>query len=299
MTRQAFISTKTTLFLSLLGEARGVKHYRPLLLQELAVRLPGLRIRRLRLNRHLPEVELVGEHSHAYSQILFYLGGRGQLITGGGSSEIATRSLAFLPPRCRHSFRETTGRRPLCLVIDLDWRGAIKHGVSVGRLSTSDAGVVRRELSGLTRLPDPDDAGCRLVVAAGVLGIVDTLFRGLRILPERNRETPSFVRRVDRIFRRGAMPLPGVREAAAQLGYQPDYLNRIFKQATGQTLKEYRDVVLAEKARRLLGERRRVRDVCDALGFADQNYFSRWFKKTTGLQPREVLGTRPDISRGV
>lgn len=267
-----------------------MRHYKPLLLQELAVQLPGLRVRRLRLNRHLPEVDVVGEHSHSYSQLLFYLGGRGFLEVGGSVNETGTRSLAFVPPKSRHSFRETTGRRPLCLVIDLDWRGAIKHGVSVTRLSALDSGVVRRELSELIRLPDPRDPSCRLRVASGVLKIIDTLLRGLRILPERRREIPSFVRRVDQSLRKAMVPMPGVREVARELGYQPDYLNRIFKQATGQTLTEYRDGVLVERARRLLGESKRVCDVCDALGFADQNYFARWYRKNTGQKPSELLG---------
>jgi AraC-like DNA-binding protein len=263
-----------------------VKHYRPLLLQELDVRLPGVRIRRLRLNRHLPEVDQLARHSHTFSQILCYFSGRGRIVTSGREQETGPGSVAFLPPHCEHSFRETTGRRPLCLVLDLDWRGAVKHGPSLSRLSQAESTEIRRELAEITRLADPTLASSRLFVAGVVLRILDTLLRGLDLLPARTRETPAFVRQFDRELQKAGEPLPAITEIAARMGYQTDYLNRIFKKATGQTLREYRDSRVIEKAQRLLRENRRVKEVCETLEFLDQNYFSRWFRKYTGVQPR-------------
>lgn len=263
-----------------------MKHYRPLLLQELDLHLPGLHLRRLRLNRHLPERDGLAEHAHAVTQILCYLNGRGTMITEAKSYEVGPGSMVFLPPRKEHSFRESSGRRPLCLVLDLDWRGAVKHGFALARLSQSETGNIRRELSELTRLPDPGAPGCRLAVASVSLRILDILLRGLGVLPPRQRQTPSFVRQIDRLLQTHTEALIPIDRLAGQLGYQADYLNRIFKQATGQTLREYRDAFLLEKAGRLLRENRRVSDVCAALGFPDQNYFARWFKKHTGLTPR-------------
>jgi len=266
--------------------AFAVKHYRPLLLQELDVRLPGLHLRRLRLNRHLPEVDMLAEHSHAFGQILCYLSGRGTIFSENDSHEIGPGAAVFLPPRNVHSFRETSGRRPLCLVLDLDWRGSIKHGFSLARLGQSDTGSIRRELSELTKLPDPTLSGCRLLVAAVTLQILDILLRGLDILPPLARQTPSYVRQFDRLLREEKASLPTIATMAERMGYQTDYLNRIFKAATGQTLREYRDAFLLEKARRLLRTNPRIGDASEALGFLDQNYFARWFRKHTGLQPR-------------
>jgi AraC family transcriptional activator of pobA len=263
-----------------------VKHYRPLLLQELDVRLPGVRIRRLRLNRHLPEVDQLARHAHTFSQILCYFSGRGSMTAAGREQEIGPGSVAFLPPHCEHRFRESTGRRPLCLVLDLDWRGAVKHGASVGRLTQAESTEIRRELAEVTRLSDPTQPSNRLFVAGVVLRILDTLLRGLDLLPARTREKPAIVRQFDRELQNAKDPLPAITQIATRMGYQTDYLNRIFKKATGQTLREYRDSRMIEKARRLLRENRRVKDVCEILGFLDQNYFARWFRKYTGVQPR-------------
>jgi len=274
-----------------------VKHYRPLLLQELDVRLPGLHLRRLRLNRHLPEVDRLTEHSHTFGQILCYLSGRGTVFSEKQSLEIGPGAVVFLPPRNVHSFRETSGRRPLCLVLDLDWRGSVKRGFSHARMGQSDTGRIRRELSELTKLPDPNLPGCRLLVAAATLRILDLLLRGLEILSPLPRQTPSFVRQFDRLLRAEDTALPAIAALAERMGYQTDYLNRIFKTATGQTLREYRDAFLLEKARKLLRTNPRIGDASAALGFLDQNYFARWFKKHTGQQPRNFAfsrGLRPE-----
>lgn len=264
-----------------------MKHYRPLLLQELDLRLPGLHARRLRLNRHLPEVDLLAEHAHPFSQILCYLSGRGTMSAQGRTYEIGPGSVVFLPPRCTHAFRETSGRRPLCLVLDLDFRGAVKHGFGLARLTQSDAAAIKSQLSELTRLPDPDHPACRLAVPAVVLRLLDVLLRSLNLLPSLQRgQTPPFVRQFERLIREGEAPPPAIADLAAKMGYQTDYLNRIFKQATGQTLREYRDALFIDKAKRLLRENTRIKEACDHLGFYDQNYFARWFKKHTGVTPR-------------
>ncbi|MDD5200141.1 MAG: AraC family transcriptional regulator [Terrimicrobiaceae bacterium] len=272
-----------------------MKNYRPLILQELSVSLPGLRLRRLRLNRHLPEVDALARHAHPFAQVLCYLSGRGTMVAGERRMEIGPGAIAFLPPGVAHSFKEAAGRRPLCLVIDCEMRGARRHGVLVSHLALSDAGLVRRELSSLTRLADPGDAGCRLLVGAAALRIADILLRKLGVLPARSVETPSFVRRFDRLLEKSPAQREAIAALASQLGYQRDYLNRIFKAATGQTLRQYRDAHHLARARRLLREGRPVGEVASGLGFSEQNYFARWFKKSAGIQPR-AYQARPDRS---
>ncbi|MEI6071115.1 MAG: AraC family transcriptional regulator [Verrucomicrobiae bacterium] len=262
-----------------------MKHYRPLLLHEIDVRLPGLRVRRLRMNRHLPEVDTLAEHCHSFTQILCYLSGSGLMTADGQTYETGPGSVAFLPPHCLHSFRETSGRRPLCLVLDVDWRGAVKNGFFLNRLTQSHAGDIKRELADLTRVSDPGHVSCRLLVASGILRILDILLRSTKVLPSQRREIPAFVRKFERLLNQSETPLPKIAGLAKNMGYQTDYLNRIFKQATGQTLREYRDALLLRKAVRLLREKSQIKDVCEKLGFLDQNYFSRWFKKQTGLKP--------------
>lgn len=263
-----------------------MKNYRPLLLQEMDVRLPGLHLQRLRLNRHLPDLDQVAPHTHGYAQIHCHLSGHGMMMSDNRPFETAPGTVVFLPQRHNHGFRETAKRRPLCLVLDFDWRGAVRHGFSLVKLGQSDTGAIRRELTELTRLADPGAAACRIVVGAVALRILDILLRGLDILPQQPKSVPGCVRQFDRLVNQSTIPLQPIADLARQMGWQPDHLNRTFKAATGQTLREHRDAVLVKKAKRLLREQPRIGDAAAALGFPDQNYFSRWFKKQTGLQPR-------------
>ena len=64
------------------------------------------------------------------------------------------------------------------------------------------------------------------------------------------------------------------------------YLSRIFKQSTGTAFSAYLNNVRIARARRLLAqETMRVIDVANAVGFDDQSYFTKVFRRITGMTP--------------
>lgn len=68
----------------------------------------------------------------------------------------------------------------------------------------------------------------------------------------------------------------------------PCYLSRVFKQITGYAVVEYFNKLKMDKAKELLIEGgKKVKEVARELGFADEFYFSRIFKKTEGISPSE------------
>ena len=80
-------------------------------------------------------------------------------------------------------------------------------------------------------------------------------------------------------------------EAAKEIGVTPQYLSRIFKIDTAKSFKSYHKNLRMEEAKRLLREdEMSVREISDALGFNDYNYFIRTFKKTVGCTPTEYKG---------
>lgn len=79
-----------------------------------------------------------------------------------------------------------------------------------------------------------------------------------------------------------------VSEIAEMLGQSYFSLSRNFKSDTGIGLKEYMEILLMNRGRRmLLMTDMRIGEIAESLGFADTYYFSKFFHKYEKLSPRE------------
>lgn len=75
---------------------------------------------------------------------------------------------------------------------------------------------------------------------------------------------------------------------ANQVHLNPAYFSTMFKQSTGSSFKEYLNMVRIEESKRLLANTDySLIDIAVATGFEDQSYFSKVFKKFTGLTPKQ------------
>lgn len=67
------------------------------------------------------------------------------------------------------------------------------------------------------------------------------------------------------------------------------HLNRLFKKSSGKTIMNYINQLRIETARRMLkSENYTVKEVSRLVGFEDEFYFSRVFKKLTGIPPSKA-----------
>ena len=248
----------------------------------------GLKVHRLCLNRHLPKVDLIANHSHAHSQILLYLSGAGFQKIAGQTHEIRRGSLFFVPPRTGHSFIDAGGHKPLCLALDLDvekGHGPARPANLVHALTLLDLKRVRQELSFLTRWRTGHEE-VEPREAAAVLRLIDLFFRALGFLaPDTLPAGGNLLKTVRRVLNEPASRRQSLETLAGRIGYHPDYLNRMLKQACGLTLGEFRSVERLQIARRLLAQSRPVAEVAAETGFDDPNYFSRWFRAQIGCTP--------------
>ena len=77
-------------------------------------------------------------------------------------------------------------------------------------------------------------------------------------------------------------------DVASHVHLNPAYFSTLFKQSTGSSFKEYLNMVRIEESKRLLiNPEYSIIDVAMAVGFMDQSYFSKVFKKYTGLTPKQ------------
>ena len=77
-------------------------------------------------------------------------------------------------------------------------------------------------------------------------------------------------------------------EVSEQFGYHPDYLTAMFRRATGKTLCSYINEIRIRRAKKwLLTTDMRVGEIAHAVGFSDERYFMRVFRRVEGITPTE------------
>ena len=77
-------------------------------------------------------------------------------------------------------------------------------------------------------------------------------------------------------------------DVAEHVHLNATYFSTLFKQSTGSTFREYLNMVRIEESKRLLTSTDySILEIALATGFEDQSYFSKVFKKHTGLTPKQ------------
>ena len=79
-----------------------------------------------------------------------------------------------------------------------------------------------------------------------------------------------------------------INDFAREYGFNPFYLSRLFKDETGLSFTDYLTEKRVEKAIVLMSDTNlTIGEIGQAVGYSDQNYFSRVFKKRTKMGPKE------------
>ena len=78
------------------------------------------------------------------------------------------------------------------------------------------------------------------------------------------------------------------KEIEKRFSFQYDYLNRLFKRVTGESIIKYKNRQRIEMAKFLLSTTENdIQTISSEIGFKDQYYFIRYFKKLIGYSPAQ------------
>jgi len=107
------------------------------------------------------------------------------------------------------------------------------------------------------------------------------------VLGESKVELKSRIERIEQYLSTRYMEEISSDTLSAMFGFVPSYLSKVFRQQTGVSPTEYLTKLRVEKAKELLETKPGllIREVAALVGYKDQYYFSKLFKKSTGLWP--------------
>lgn len=155
-------------------------------------------------------------------------------------------------------------------------RAAIEGGAT----SDSVLKVNNQFLMSLQTIKNLDDLCYRLQETIDVF--TDCMFN---YIPSKGNEiTKKAIRYISKNFVQNLT----LDQVAEHVHLNPAYFSTLFKQSTGSSFKEYLNMVRIEESKRLLANTDySIIDIALATGFEDQSYFSKVFKKYTGLTPKQ------------
>lgn len=77
-------------------------------------------------------------------------------------------------------------------------------------------------------------------------------------------------------------------DLATTIGLTPNYVSTLFKKEVGITISEYIQQVKINEAKKLIEySNTPISEICSLLNFTDQSYFTKVFKKHTGITPKQ------------
>ncbi len=104
-------------------------------------------------------------------------------------------------------------------------------------------------------------------------------------------------------MKRNYMKKISLEEVASQVYLSPSYFSKVFKEDMGCTFSGYLNRLRIDKSKFLLlaPEKENILEIGALVGFEDQSYFTKVFKKQTGVTPmvyRELRGVLPNKKEG-
>ncbi|MBQ8295502.1 MAG: helix-turn-helix transcriptional regulator [Clostridia bacterium] len=141
-------------------------------------------------------------------------------------------------------------------------------------------------------LPQPTLGGEQLIknyleiLLINLLRVYTETESGNDIFLQRNDLATKPVHDVILLLQNSLQQSLSINEICKKTAYGRAYLFRVFKAATGKTIMEYYLTLKIERAKQLLRENElTVKEISATLAFNEPNYFTKTFKRFTGLTP--------------
>ncbi|MGO4109277.1 AraC family transcriptional regulator [Paenibacillus sp. YAF4_2] len=110
-----------------------------------------------------------------------------------------------------------------------------------------------------------------------------------RIREQREQQTINVIDKAKQYIEQHFTEELSLEDTAEYVHLNPHYFSKVFKQQVGATFIDYLTGLRIDKAKQLIvsADELALKEVCFEVGYKDPNYFSRVFKRVTGVTPTE------------
>lgn len=244
-------------------------------------------------------------HRHSFYHLAFFTAGGGSHTIDFEKFPVKPGQLYFMVPGQVHSWFFSGGIEGYVMNVsagffnaflqDADYveRFPFFSGVSaegVVQLPKAAIPVVTAQFEGMLKEMKGDQAYSQDMLRLQVLGMFIAVSRASR-QGETRQELPHnyvLLRNFRKLVEQHYMQLRLPKEYAALLYVTPNYLNAFCRHMLGKSAGEIiRDRVLLEAKRLLINADMSIATIAYQLNFADNSYFTKFFKKYAGTTPEE------------
>lgn len=222
-------------------------------------------------------------HKHSFHEAHFMISGHNTYEVNGKSYELGPREVIVIPSEMSHRIRH---------ISDEFLRITIAFSVSfpTENVFLYPSGADFSEaLEIILKEVDNKDALSDEIIKGQVLSMLSPYIRFICEVEKNGLTDPSEDLRitlVKRYINDNKNMFLDSENVANYCHFNVKYLNRIFKQETGQTLLEYiHDVKISEAERLMTETDLSLEDISEQLGFSNVQYFNTFFKRITSMTP--------------
>ncbi len=219
--------------------------------------------------------------------LIYLIKNHGTFVTSRGQVTLYPGELIVLPPHKKHGYHISEKDAAVYYWIHFDGTKAAEylHEMGLTLETVYSIGLSAR----LPRLFDSinEELATQMPhyteICAGLLRQIIAIIGQKTSFSAQTSSIQSAIRAIGCDFREN-IPLE---EYARNCGYSKYHFIRLFKEATGQTPIVYRNSLRVENACALMEQTSyTLQEISDALGFSDPAYFSKMFKRHTGMSPK-------------
>lgn len=225
----------------------------------------------------------VGMHSHDMWEVVYYTEGNGTVIADGKIIPFAAHDIFIIPPNLLHMDYADRGFKNYHYTFwDRDFSFLSLSVVKMQDSTHHDFLHILEQLYTEFHAKRPN---CERILD----GLYNVLYQYILSFTDNRPHNPYVSMMMDDIILRLTDPKYDVGAAMAKIPLNPDYFRRLFAGETGKTPLQYLTEKRLDYACQLIRTRRyskqSMKEIAWRSGFEDNYYFSRVFKKCTGLSP--------------